>query len=482
MADKKIVVYALHISKALGKNDRTSAESSGYRVLDDISLKLYEGESTGIIGESGSGKTTLLDILLQLTKPTSGELFVDVKMEMGDELDEITRRIENINDLFIEKYGYNPEEEEIEGNDELDLLTERFEKICSDNSIFRNGSKLMKKNRGYMQPVFQDIYSTLDPAMNVMDSISEPLRNILHIQKEEIGYRVQNLIAEVGLDEKLLYKYPAQLSASEIQKVAILRALSVNPKVVLMDDPTAFLDLTTKIKLFNLINDRRKENNTSFLITSNNLGFIENFTQNIIVLYRGRIVESGPTVDVLSNSLHPYTKALVSTIPSSEPGLKVEKIPLRKPSPDYEEIPKGCSFHTRCPFVMSNCGWSSADIQELVSEMIEEYRLDDPASIPEIESIASDESENLIEISFRDIQGYDQNKVRGKIQELIEAGKQKQDGIRFGAIDFIEFETENNNLIIQLIRASTPKMFEVSKNHFVSCFMYSVKKEVEETE
>ena len=482
MVDGKIVLYASHISYKTPKSDIFGIENSGIRILDDISLKLHEGESMGIIGESGSGKTALLDILLSLIKPTSGELFMDVTKEVGEELDEINRRIEKINELFMEKYGYNPNEEEIEGNDELDLLTERYEELCKGFSLFRMSSREISKKRGYIQPVFQDVYSTLDPKKNVISSLSEPLRYIQHINSEEIGYRLQNIMTEVGIDEKSFSKYPVYLSESEKQKVAIMRALSVNPRIVVMDDPTAYLDVTMKIKLFNLINQRRSENGTSFIIASSNLSFISTFTQTVAVLCRGRIVEIGPSTDIFSNSLHPYTKALISSIPSSDPSIKIEGIALRKHGPDYEQIPKGCVFHTKCPNVMSNCGWSTEDIQTYIREIIDEYRLDDPASIPEIENIISDEGENLIEISFRDEENYDQNIVRRKIEELIEIRKQKPDGIRFGAIDFIEFEAENNNLIIQLIKPVLPKMIEVSEDHFVSCFMYTVDEEEKESQ
>ncbi len=480
MVDGKIVLYASHISYNTPKSDIFGMENSGIRILDDISFKLHEGESMGIIGESGSGKTALIDILLSLIKPTSGELFMDVTKEVGEELDEINRRIEKINELFMEKYGYNPDEEEIEGNDELDLLTERYEELCKELSIFRMNNREISKKRGYIQPVFQDVYSTLDPKKDIMSSLSEPLRYIQHINREEIGYRLQNIMTEVGIDEKSLSKYPVHLSESEKQKVAIMRALSVNPRIVVMDDPTAYLDVTMKIKLFNLINQRRSENGTSFIIASSNLSFISTFTQTVAVLCRGRIVEIGPSTDIFSNSLHPYTKALISSIPSSDPSIKIEGIALRKHGPDYEQIPKGCVFHTKCPNVMSNCGWSTEDIQTYIREIIDEYRLDDPASIPEIENIISDEGENLIEISFRDEENYDQNLVRRKIEELIEIRKQKPDGIRFGAIDFIEFEAENNNLIIQLIKPVLPKMIEVSEDHFVSCFMYTVDEEEKE--
>lgn len=482
MVDGKIVLYASHISIEVVKSDVPDLENSRTRILDDISFKLHEGESMGIIGESGSGKTALLDILLSLIKPTSGELFVDVTKEAGEELDEINRRIEKINELFIEKYGYNPDEEEIEGNDELDLLTERYEELCKGLSVFRMGSKDIIKNRGYIQPVFQDVYSTLDPKKVVMDSLSEPLKYIQHLDREEIGYRLQNLMTEIGIDEKLLSKYPVHLSESEMQKVAIMRALSVNPRIVVMDDPTAYLDVTMKIKLFNLINQRRLESGTSFLIASSNLSFISSFTQTVAVLCRGRIVEIGPSMEIFSNSFHPYTKALISSIPSSDPSIKIEGIALRKQEPDYEQIPKGCVFHTRCPNVMSNCGWSAEDIESGIREMIDEYRLDDPASIPEIENIISDEGENLIEISFRDEENYDQNLVRRKIEELIEIRKQKPDGIRFGAIDFIEFEAENNNLVLQLVKPAVPKMIEVSEGHHVSCYMYDVKEEEKESQ
>ena len=140
-------------------------------------------------------------------------------------------------------------------------------------------SREISKKRGYIQPVFQDVYSTLDPKKNVMSSLSEPLRYIQHLSREEIGYRLQNIMAEVGIDEKTLNKYPANLSESEKQKVAIIRALSVNPRIVVMDDPTAYLDITMKIRLFNLINQRRSENGTSFIIASSNLSFISTFAK-----------------------------------------------------------------------------------------------------------------------------------------------------------------------------------------------------------
>ncbi len=473
MDESRVVMFVSHLSLNLDRGKNKISPWMVENALDDISFKLHEGEALGIFGETGSGKTLLLDTLLYTQKPTKGDVFLNVSDELRVEIEEINRRVSKIKADLREKYGFNEEEEEIEGNDELDLLEERYEVICRENSLSRMGKKELNKMRGYIQPVFQEIFKALDPAKTIRDSIGDPMKLVLHLSDEELNYKILFHISEVGLKEDILGKYPTELSVSQLQKVNLVRTFSVNPKIIILDDPMAYLDATSRAKVLNLLRKKQNEEKTSLIILSNNLEVLRSFTQNVAVIHRGKIVEHGSTDEIFSNAMHPYTKIMVSSIPNPDPFVIRQKIQLKGQRTYYEHLPTGCSFHTRCPNVMKNCGWSTADLIDSLRDMLEISRLHDPDSLPEIENIGVDEAENIMEISFREGETYDQNLVKSRIEEIIRENSERERVPRFQSIEFIEFDSESNNLIIQIMKPKKPTPIEISGKHTVSCFMYA---------
>ena len=270
--------------------------------VDDVSFKLYPGETLGIVGESGCGKTTMGRTILRLHDASGGEIIYDGKN--------------------IENYSKSK----------------------------------MRSLRTEMQIIFQDPYSSLPPRATVGDILSEPVKVHKIVPPGEVKSYVLNLMEQCGLRDYYYERYPHEFSGGQRQRICIARALTVNPKLVVCDEPVSALDVSIQAQIINLLKKLQKERNLTYLFISHDLSVVKFISDKIGVMYLGNMVEFGDKKDIFSNPLHPYTKALFSAIPNPDPDHKMERIVLKGDIPSPANPPKGCRFHTRCPQACEGCG------------------------------------------------------------------------------------------------------------------------------
>jgi len=271
------------------------------RAVDGVSLAVAEGETLGIVGESGCGKSTLARLILRLIEPTSGRIAFE----------------------------------------DHDLVT-------------LNRAELRRRRRD-MQIVFQDPYASLDPRMTIVSIIAEPL-DIHGVEPRRIrNERVLDLLQLVGLDPGAARRYPHEFSGGQRQRIGIARAIALEPKLLVLDEPVSALDVSIQSQILNLLMDLKERLKLSYVFISHDLGIVEHVSDRVAVMYLGRIVEEGEATRVLSAPLHPYTEALISAIPAADPRAKRNPIILKGDLPSPDNIPRGCRFHPRCPKVMKVC-------------------------------------------------------------------------------------------------------------------------------
>ncbi len=270
-------------------------------VLDDFSLQIRNGETLGIVGESGCGKTTLANSLAGFIRPTCGQI------------------------LF-------------EGQDIVPMKGERLRHL-----------------RREIQMVFQNPFNSLNPRMNVKELISEPLITHEQMTRQAQKERVLELLEEVGLGQEHLKRHPHELSGGQAQRVAVARALALNPKLLLLDEPTSALDVSVQAQVVNLLEKLQDQYHLTYMFISHGLGVVQHISDRIAVLYMGEIVELAPSGSVFTSPQHPYTQALFSSTPIPDPKRQRMHILLQGNVPSLGNPPSGCRFHTRCPYVMDKC-------------------------------------------------------------------------------------------------------------------------------
>lgn len=270
--------------------------------VDGVSFDVYEGEVFGIVGESGCGKSTLGKLICNLISKTDGNITINGK------------NLSNIS------------------------------------------NKEMRDVRKDVQMVFQDPYASLNPRMSVRETIAEPLviHHLAH-GKEEIDKRVIELLQLVGLDSYHAPRYPHEFSGGQRQRIGIARALAVEPKLIIADEPVSALDVSIQSQVLNLLSDLKKRLNLTYVFIAHDLSVVEHISDRIGVMYLGNFVEVADKFEMYKNPLHPYTQALLSAIPIPDPTVKRDRIILEGSIPSALNPPSGCKFHTRCKHVMDIC-------------------------------------------------------------------------------------------------------------------------------
>jgi oligopeptide transport system ATP-binding protein len=271
------------------------------RAVDGISFDIRRGETLGIVGESGSGKSTLGRVLLRLLEPTGGEAY------------------------FL-------------GQNVFKMPAEEF--------------RLLRRN---MQIVFQDPFASLNPRMTVGEIVGEPLEIHGIARGKEKEIRVKELLEVVGLSAEHIRRYPHMFSGGQRQRIGVARALALNPKFVILDEPVSALDVSIQSQIINLLEDLQGEFDLTYLFIAHDLSVIRHISDRVAVMYLGKMVEIAPVDRIFDTPSHPYTNALLSAIPVLDTDVETERIVLTGDIPSPMQVPPGCRFHTRCPHRMDIC-------------------------------------------------------------------------------------------------------------------------------
>ena len=271
------------------------------KAVDGVSFQIAAGETLGLVGESGSGKSTVGQMLLMQTPPSEGTIRFD-----GTEIQDL-------------------------GKGAADVL------------------------KGKVQVVFQDPYDSLNPRMRVRDIIAEPLRNLKQFSAQEIRSKVDAVIQRVGLRVDDLAKFPHQFSGGQRQRIGIARAISVNPKFVVLDEPVSALDVSVQAQVINLLLEIQQQHQIAYLFISHNLAIVEHVCDRVVILYLGKVAEILATDDLHQQKLHPYTRALIDSIPVPDPARVKATVPLQGEIPDPMNLPTGCRFSPRCAMAQGVC-------------------------------------------------------------------------------------------------------------------------------
>ena len=278
------------------------SKTVGYvKAVDDVSFELKKGETLGLVGESGCGKSTTGRTVLRLLQKTEGSV-------------------------------------NFEGND-----------------VYALNKKDLRNLRPKMQMIFQDPYSSLNPRLSVGELVGEALLDHKICSKGEMADKVASTIERCGLAKYHMKRYPHEFSGGQRQRIGIARALILNPSFIVADEPVSALDVSIQSQIINLLCELQEEKGFSYLFISHDLSVVKHISHRVGVMYLGSLVELAPKNELYDNPVHPYTKALLSAVPIPDPTLKRERIILKGDIPSPANPPKGCKFHTRCPYAIDKC-------------------------------------------------------------------------------------------------------------------------------
>ena len=299
-----------HVSRGLGK------EKATVKALDGISFSLYPRKTLAVVGESGCGKSTLARQLTLIEEPTGGHLLLSGQDMAG--ADEKARRVA----------------------------------------------------RREVQIIFQNPYGSLNPRKKIGAILQEPLVINTSLKGREREEKVRAIMAKVGLRPEFYGRYPHMFSGGQRQRIAIARALMLNPKVVVADEPVSALDVSIQAQVLNLLMDLQDELGMAYVFISHDLSVVRHISDEVMVMYLGRPAEHGPKEAIFQRPLHPYTRALMGSMPSLNPNAKAQRVPLTGELPSPLNPPSGCAFHARCPFVTDECVQTKPELRQVEGRQV----------------------------------------------------------------------------------------------------------------
>lgn len=311
---KQVIMEVKNLSKHFPVKKGFFRTGNPVKAVDGINLTVYKGETLSIVGESGCGKSTTGRCLLRLIEPTAGQVFFE-----------------------------------------------------GENLLTLSEDQLREKRRD-IQFIFQNPYASLNPRKTVRQILMEPLI-VHHIGKgKERKEKVEWIMEKVGLSVEQLDRYPHEFSGGQRQRISIARALILNPKLIIADEPVSALDVSIQAQILNLLKDLQKEFELSYIFISHDLSVVKHISDRVAVMYLGRIVEVADKNSLYSNPQHPYTRALLSSVPVPNPDAKQERIVLEGDLPSPSNPPSGCTFHPRCHLCIEACKSKSPSLQETESD------------------------------------------------------------------------------------------------------------------
>jgi len=301
-AETKVLLEVRNLKQYFPVKTESIFKPKAYvKAVDDISFHINEGETLSIVGESGCGKSTTGRAILRLDEPTGGEV------------------------------------------------------LYFDNNILALSKREMRKLRGDLQVIFQDPFASLNPRQTIKQILGEAMAIQESVPKQKRTERMLELLGLVGLPAEALDRFPHEFSGGQRQRIGIARALAVDPKLIICDEAVSALDVSIQAQILNLLKKLQKQFKLTFLFISHDLSVVRHISDRVMVMYLGKVVEIADKKDLFDSPLHPYTKALLSSIPVPDPTLERERIILRGDVPSPIDPPTGCRFHTRCPFATDKC-------------------------------------------------------------------------------------------------------------------------------
>lgn len=309
--EKKVVLKGEQVRKYFPVHTGLGKAKKYVKAVDGVDISIYEGEIYGLVGETGCGKSTLGRTLIRLTDPTEGKI-------------------------------------EVLGQD-----------------ITKMRDSELVKMRQKIQMVFQDPYTSLDPKQKVGEILMEALKIHGIGTREERMDIAMEIMGKVGLRPEHFYRYPHEFSGGQRQRVGLARALILNPKIIICDEPVSALDVSIQAQIINLLQDLREKDNISFLFIAHDMSVVKYVSDRVGVMYLGHLMEEAETEELFRNTLHPYAQALLSAVPNPDPHVKKERIVLNGDLPSPMNPPSGCVFHTRCPYATEECSLRTPVMHEV---------------------------------------------------------------------------------------------------------------------
>jgi peptide/nickel transport system ATP-binding protein len=321
--ESKVLLEVKNLKKYFPISKGLMRKTVGYvKAVDDVSFYIREGETLGLVGESGCGKTTAGRCIIRLYDPTGGEaIFSSSRLGSPSELKKV------------------------------DLI-----KLKPDE---------MKELRQEISMIFQDPINSLNPRMTVSDIIAEPLMIHGRYVKAESEDMIVHLLERVGLRPDHMRRYPHEFSGGQRQRIGIARALSMNPRLVICDEPVSALDVSIQAQTLNLLQDLQKDFNLAYIFVAHDLSVVQHISNRVAVMYVGKIVEMAGAEELYLTPLHPYTEALMSSVPKADPKYKSDRIIMQGDVADPSNPPSGCYFHPRCRYAVDRCKTEAPIFQEL---------------------------------------------------------------------------------------------------------------------